>query len=220
MGPGPQCLPRADTGRTTARWGGPCCPQTDSGSAKGQPDPDTQTEQPGLRVQLESESCRSAPSGPLRPWWASARCGCCAQRQAGHTAAGLNGRPGIPGPNGRPRTPRPKRKARDPAEGLGPRGLNRRPGSCCMAGLPPGLRADSRGPGAWQGHPTPSGESVNHRPRLGFHCTFIPCFTPCIPERTVFNHFRLVGSDSKDPTNTPHVPLQVHTHVKISAGPR
>ena len=54
MGPGPQCLPRADTGRTTAGWGGPCCPQTDSGSAKGQLDPDTQTEQPRLWVQLES----------------------------------------------------------------------------------------------------------------------------------------------------------------------
>lgn len=30
--PGTQCLPRADAGRTTARWGGgPFCPQTDSG---------------------------------------------------------------------------------------------------------------------------------------------------------------------------------------------
>ena len=47
------------------------------------------------------------------------------------------------------------------------------------------------------------GELVNHRPRLGFHCTFIPCFTPCIPERTVFNPLRLVGSDSKDPHQHP-----------------
>ena len=63
-------------------------------------------------------------------------------------------------PERKARDSRPEWKAQDPTaqtEGLGPRGLNRRHGSCCRAGLLPGLKADSRGPGAWQGHPPPQG---------------------------------------------------------------
>ena len=100
-------------------------------------------------------------------------------------------------PKQKARDPRPARKAQQLRQGWAPtRPQSRQPRSRCLAGTPRPLR-----------------RVRESQARLGFHCTFIPCFTPCIPERTVFNHFRLVGSDSKDPHQHPSGSVSgVYTH--------
>lgn len=143
---------------------------------------------------------------PMRPWQASARV-CVLQ----------------PAP-GRAHCSRPEEKAWGPmarTEGPGPRtpGLHGRPSSCGRAGLLAGLRADSRGAGAWQGHPAPSGESGNHRRAWGF---IAPLFR--VSHLVFQKEQSLITSDwlaqtPRTPTNTPHVQLQVYVHMKISTEP-
>lgn len=239
-GPGPQCLPQADTGRTTARAGVPSAPGTDSSSAKVGRTPTSKPSSLGLASSSRSESCWSAPSGPCKALMAISkmRVLCPTPGQARsrpeRKARDPHGRPRIPQPErkagtplkagtpwkawdptagGRPGTPR---KARDPAartEGLGPHGRPGTPDERKTRSSRPAWKAQQllqgwapnrpqskqpRGPAPGR-DPPPPGEPVTQRLELGFHCTFIPCFTPCIPERTVFSPLRVVGSDSRTP---------------------
>lgn len=152
---------------------------------------------------------------PMRPWQASARvcvlqpapgrahCSRPEEKAWGPMARTEGPGPRTPGPHGRPGTP----------------GLHGRPSSCGRAGLLPGLRADSRGAGAWQGHPAPSGESGNHRRGWGF---IAPLFR--VSHLVFQKEQSLITSDwlaqtPRTPTNTPHVQLQVYVHMKISTEP-